>query len=106
MFINGVLKGVVTSTIAPVDDISRSGVLINRYRHADDLFGANGSNIDELKYFDHILTDGGVTMVGQTASVDSEVWLLYLDGVNNRPRYTLNEATNVTATTATVSWTK
>lgn len=107
MFINGILKGIVTNTIAPVDDISRSSVLINRYRHINDtMFGANPKNIDEFKYFDHILTDGGLTTVGQAASVNSEVWLLYLDGVNNRPRYTLNEATNVTATTATVSWTK
>lgn len=106
MFINGILKGIVTNTIAPVDDIYRSGVLINRFRNGDAISGANPKNVDEFKYFDHILTDGGVTIVGQAASANSEVWLLYLDGVNNRPRYTLNEATNVTATTATVSWTK
>ncbi len=106
MFINGILKGIVTNTIAPVDDIYLSGVLINRFRKFSSYFYPNTKNIDEFKYFDHILTDGGVTTVGQIASVNSEVWLLYLDGVNNRPRYTLNEATNVTATTATVSWTK
>lgn len=62
--------------------------------------------IDEFKFFDGILDDGGLTVKGQIAKPNSEIWLLYLDGVNNRPRYTLNEATNVTATTATVSWTK
>lgn len=106
IFINGILKGTVTNTIAPVDDVSLSGVLINGFRDAYSLSGENRKNVDEIKYFDHILTDGGVTTVGQAVSVNSEVWLLYLDGVNNRPRYTLNEATNVTATTATVSWTK
>lgn len=111
MFINGILKGIVTNTIAPVDDTYLSGVLINRFRYfyrvyGIEVYGTNPKNVDEFKYFDHILTDGGVTTVGQAASVNSEVWLLYLDGVNNRPRYTLNEATNVTATTATVSWTK
>ena len=107
MFINGILKGIVTNTIAPVDDVSLSGVLINGDRSAYRIYTSDAKkNIDEFKYFDHILTDGGVTIVGQAASVNSEVWLLYLDGVNNRPRYTLNEATNVTATTATVSWSK
>lgn len=74
-------------------------------------FGGTSKNspniqIDEFKFFDGILDDGGLTVKGQIAKPNSEIWLLYLDGVNNRPRYTLNEATNVTATTATVSWTK
>lgn len=105
LFINGILKSIKTNSISPRDSMRDSGASINAGRNPR-YPNPNLKSVDEIKYFDHILTDGGVTTVGQAASVNSEVWLLYLDGVNNRPRYTLNEATNVTATTATVSWTK
>jgi hypothetical protein len=60
--------------------------------------------LDEFKIFDTTLTDGGVTTIGQTASLDSEVWQLYLAGVNNIPAYTQNPATDITGTTARLSW--
>jgi hypothetical protein len=60
--------------------------------------------LDEFKFFDHSLTDGGVTTIGQAASLDSEVWQLYLAGVNNIPAYTQNTATDITGTSARLTW--
>lgn len=74
------------------------------------LFAATGGigkmpiPIDEFKFFDTVLTDGGVTTAGQSASLDSEVWRLYISGVNNIPAYTLNPATEITGTSARLSW--
>lgn len=62
------------------------------------------TELDEFKFFDHSLTDGGVTTIGQAAALDSEVWQLYLAGVNNIPAYTLNPATDITGTSAKLTW--
>lgn len=104
IFINGILKGVITNTIAPIDDISLSGVLVNKFRSLSGFSENNPKNVDEIKIFDHILTDGGVTTIGQPASIDSEVWQLYIAGVNNIPAYTLNPATDITGTSARLTW--
>lgn len=104
IFINGILKGVITNTIAPFDDVSLSGVVINKFRYWAGACDKNIKNVDEIKYFDHILTDGGVTTTEQTASIDSEVWQLYISGVNNIPPYTLNPATDITGTSARLTW--
>jgi hypothetical protein len=104
IFINGILKGVITNTIAPTDDVSLSGVLINKLRNWAAFNYNNIKNVDEIKFFDHILTDGGIMTVGEVASLDSEVWQLYLAGVNNLPPYTQNPATDITGTSAKLSW--
>lgn len=104
LFINGILKNIITNSISPTGSMSYGGVLINKFRNSSGFHYGNAVNIDEIKYFDHILTDGGVAAVDQTASADSEVWQLYLSGVNNVPAYTLNPATNITGTSAKLTW--
>lgn len=100
VYINGVLKFTASSNITPFD--GSYPVFIN-IRSPSGQYPQK-SNIDEIKYFDHILTDGGITTVGEVASLDSEVWQLYLAGVNNIPAYTLNPATDITGTSAKLSW--
>lgn len=105
MFINGILKSIIINTIAPTDSIDYSSVFINAFRIASTIFSyPSVKDIDEFKYFDHILTDGGLTAIGQVASVDSEVWQLYISGVNNMPPYILNPATDITGTSARLTW--
>jgi hypothetical protein len=98
MYIDGILRGIENTPAGYAYDVQSYAPKIG--------VGQSYCRIDEFKFFNGALDDGGVGAVGQPAKPNSEIWLLYLDGVNNRPRYTLNEATNVTATTATVSWTK
>lgn len=63
----------------------------------------NARYIDEVKYFEGVLSDGDVTLLGQQAT--GEVLELYLAGVNNISPPILNPATNITSSTADISWT-
>jgi hypothetical protein len=103
LFIDGVLKGIITNTWTYLTTTLKCFAV-----NATTTSGISGSSVqkdfDEIKYFDHILTDGGVTTIGQVASLDSEVWQLYISGVNNIPAYTLNSATEIAGTSAKLSW--
>lgn len=103
-FVNGVLKRIFSNSWTNYGANKR--VSVNGCWDRFGIFQKNGnsSDSDEIKLFDHILTDGGVTTTGQTASLNSEVWQLYLAGVNNIPAYTMNPATDIAGTSARLTW--
>lgn len=103
IFINGVLVNYRVTTITPSVTGYPVHIGITPFNDIGSSY-QNRTNIDEIKYFDHILTDGGITTIGQPASLDSEVWQLYISGVNNIPAYTLNPATDITGTSARLNW--
>ena len=101
LFVNGILRHIGTSTISPYDGSWET--IINKFKNNSGYFYENVLNVDEMKYYSGILTDGGATVVGEQAT--EEVWELYLSGVNNINALTLNEARNVTESQAYLTWT-